>query len=310
MNAGLIFFLIVIGGIAFLYLYRYPKFGHAVYKYGNQLEAFLYGFKRHKVDVNGIPHAYLHNQCRSKPLLLLIHGFSADKAVWLRMARRFKGDYFVVIPDLAGHGETGFSKDWDYGIKAQAERMLALVSDLGYDKAHVIGNSMGGFIAAHMGRFHQDSVHSITLIDPAGVRAPEQSQMDKMLADGKNPFFVDSRQDFYTFFKMTMAKPPYMPKIILAALADYYQGRKSQLNQISTDFNRREGMLDDEVPQISVPMLLIWGAKDQIIHVSAETIWRRAKSSSSVIWDDLGHMPMLEDPNRTCTAVRHFLSDL
>lgn len=75
--------------------------------------------------------------------ILMLHGYSADKNLWLRFARHFVSQYRVVIPDLAGHGETGFKAGGGYDIPTQARRVIELLDACGLDKVHVIGNSMG-----------------------------------------------------------------------------------------------------------------------------------------------------------------------
>lgn len=290
----------------FLVWWTYPRFGLWLYKHANKTEAKIYGLKTFSAEVGETRMVYLSNNQQDKPVLVMVHGFSADKAVWLRFARRLTNDYHIIVPDLAGHGETGFRKEWDYSISAQATRIINLLDELNLDKAHIIGNSMGGFIAAHIGRFHPERAQSIVLIDPAGVKAPEKSKMDNMLAQGINPFYIENRQQFYTFFAMTMQKPPYLPKITKDALAKYYQGRKPQLKQIFHAFNLPEGKLDNHVEQIKVPTLILWGEKDEILHVSATKIWQKIDRSKLIVWQDLGHMPMLEDPKRTANALRTF----
>lgn len=300
--------LILISLSAIAIWWTYPRLGLWLYKHANKIEAKLYGLKNDVADLGELHMAYLSNEQPEKPVLVLIHGFSADKAVWLRFARRLSQDYQLIIPDLAGHGETGFRKEWDYTIEAQAKRIVALLGKLNVSSAHIVGNSMGGFIAAHMGRFNADIVDSIVLIDPAGVKAPQQSKMDKMLAQGVNPFYIDNRQQFYQFFAMTMQKPPYLPQITKDALAEYYQARKPQLKQIFQAFNLPEGKLDNEVENIQVPALILWGEQDDILHVSAAQNWQKIRQHQLVVWPDLGHMPMLEDPKRTEQALRGFLA--
>lgn len=307
---GLIIFLVVLCFLALCMRWRYPLFGHWLYKNANRLEAKLYGLQRRVCQVDGIDKVYYCNNNEDKPLLILIHGFSADKAVWLRIARHVNKDYHLIIPDLAGHGETGFRESWDYRIHAQSERIIQMMDVLKFEKAHFVGNSMGGFIAAHIGRYHPERTNSIVLVDPAGVKAPQSSKMDHMIANGRNPFYIDNREEFYQFFAMTMQQPPYLPKITKDALAEHYQYRKAQLKQIFEAFNQREGMLDDELQNIAVPTLILWGEKDELLHVSATEKWQRIKDSQLYIWPDLGHMPMLENPKATEKVIRSFYESL
>ena len=75
----------------------------------------------------------------------MLHGYSADKNLWLRFARHFVSDYRVVIPDLAGHGETGFKAGGGYDIPTQARRVIEL--------AHLVTYADDAKFAANVGRF-------------------------------------------------------------------------------------------------------------------------------------------------------------
>lgn len=69
--------------------------------------------------------------------------------------------------------------------------------------------------------------------------------------------------------------------------------------------------LEDELFKITVPTLVLWGEQDQLIHKSALYCWIEGISHSQhTMWDDLGHMPMVEAPKRTAERVKTFLAEL
>ncbi len=169
----ILIFLLVL--LAFAYWYTYPRLGRLLYRWSSNIEARVYGLTQRTIRVDDCIHHVWVSVDNSKPMLLLLHGFSADHAVWLRFARHFTHDYFVVIPDLAGHGETGYVLELDYGIDAQAQRVCSMMKMLGHEHAHAVGNSMGGMIAAHIASHYQEQVLSLTVIDPAGIATPKPS---------------------------------------------------------------------------------------------------------------------------------------
>jgi abhydrolase domain-containing protein 6 len=303
----MIIVLVITLAAASAYWLSYPKLGHCLYYYGNALEAKLYGFNKTTITLNGIDHKIWTNTKTDKPMLLLVHGFSANYAVWLRYAKNFTDDYHVVMLDLAGHGETGYEPDWDYSIAAQSARLAELITTLGHKNAHIVGNSMGGYIAAHMAIYYSEVCASIVLIDPAGINSPIPSKMGKLQAQGINPFYIENDADFARFYQMVMAKPPYAPNIVKAALSEQYQTKKHQLMKIFKDFNNQQDRLQNELSKISCPSLLIWGAKDDLIDVSSAALWCNGLNCASHIWDDVGHMPMFEVPKRSAQATLAFL---
>lgn len=288
-----------------------PAVGAVLYDTIAATEAQVYGLHTERHDLGEL--TMVVNVAPAAPgqdTVVMLHGYSADKRVWSRFARHLIGDYGVVIPDLAGHGETGFSPDWDYRIPAQAVRVMALLDAMGIERAHVIGNSMGGFTAAHVARLFPGRTLSVTLVDPAGITAPTPSEMDRMIARGHNPFLFDKPSDFDTFYPMSMAKPPPLPPSILGAIAQSYVDRRGELDQIFGDFYGRD-MLDGRLHDIDVPALVVWGQHDRLIDVSAAEVWARdLPQAEALVFEDLGHMPMVEDPAGLAEAYRAFLTDV
>lgn len=290
----------------------YPvQMGQWVYDTSMASEASIYGLSKQTVPINSMSLSVYRNSSNlgsDKPTIVMLHGYSADKSVWLRFAHQLGDDFNIIIPDLAGHGETGFDANWDYSAPAQAARVVSLMDRLQIQKAHIIGNSMGGFIAAHFAHLYPDRTITATLVDPAGVVSPEPSDMGKMLAQGKNPFQVNSTEEFFAFYDMTMAKPPFVPDFVKAGVGARYQDRKEELGVIFKFVHGRDG-LDSLLSEIKVPVLILWGAKDQLIHVSSAKVWDEGLPNSEVkIWPEIGHMPMVEIPQESAAVYQNFLS--
>lgn len=261
-------------------------------------------------SVNSIPYVYYEGGTPGKPVLLLLHGFTANKDVWPWFAQEFLSDFFVLIPDMVGHGETGFDAGLPYDIPSQADRMIEFVRALGFEQFHVAGNSMGGYIATVLALNYPEQVLSVVAIDPAGVHSPERSELELSIQAGKNPFEVCSDEEFRKFHAMTMAKPPNIPEPVMQAMSAYYQHSRKDLMLIFEQFAGSD-KLEPRLSQIKQPFFLIWGALDELIHVSAVSVWSSGIEHAQVcVFDDLGHMPMLEDSNRTAKAVKSFFETL
>lgn len=283
------------------------KCGRFAYGLSVKIETRLYGLKRSKIDIGEMEISLYHNKITDRPTIFMLHGFSADKDGWVRFARYFKNDFNIVIPDMAGHGDTGYDQSWDFTMPAQASRIAKLAEQMGISKMHLIGNSMGGFVVAHFALMHPELTLSIGLFDPAGVKAPESSDMEKMLAVGNNPFLIHNRQEFNSFFAMTMNQPPFIPKFVLEAMSDRYQQRRKQLRQIFSH-RREQDLLDESLKDITAPTLLLWGEEDRLIHVSSVSVWEAGIEGIQIkTWPGIGHMPMLEIPKESAFVYRQFL---
>jgi pimeloyl-ACP methyl ester carboxylesterase len=287
----------------------YPAIGYWLYDVNMAAEAKLFGLHKIVVPIAEMTvSTWQGGPYEASSSVLMLHGFSADKNIWLRFARHFVGHYRVIIPDIAGHGETGFKTGGGYDIPLQAKRIIQLLDVCGVEKVHVIGNSMGGYIAAWLAATYPDRIASVALLDPAGVTAPEISDMERHLANGHNPFLIHSREEFRRFYAMTMAEPPWVPGVVLDAIALRYQQQREELEEIFKDF-RASPPMEPKLPDIRAPVLLLWGRKDRLIDVSSVAIWSKGIADLRVeVWDHIGHMPMVELPTSTARLYREFLA--
>ncbi|MDN7125979.1 alpha/beta fold hydrolase [Pseudidiomarina terrestris] len=291
---------------------RFPATGQWVYQATTRVEAMLYGFDKTSVAVGDLTFSlYQRNGTDAKaPTLVLLHGYTASKELWLRFANQLDERYQVLIPDLAGHGETGFDPQWSYRPTAQATRVKRMLDALSVEQAVLIGNSMGGLIAANFAIDHAGQTQALVVIDPAGVRAPIPSRAELLFQQGESPFEIDSWQDFQEFYKLTMAEPPFVPDFVLRGMAERYQQRKAQYVQIAEDF-RNLDQLDGRLQQIEVPTLVIWGSVDQLLDASSAEVWQQQLPQSELeIFAGVGHMPMVERPAQTAGRVQEFLKGI
>jgi pimeloyl-ACP methyl ester carboxylesterase len=115
--------------------WTWPRIGQLLYDLSMALEARLY--RLHKVPVaiaEMTLMTYQGGPPKASATLLMLHGYSADKTLWLRFARHFVADYGVIIPDLPGHGETGFRPRGSYDIPSQAQRLIQLLDARAIEK--------------------------------------------------------------------------------------------------------------------------------------------------------------------------------
>ncbi|KIH83775.1 Hydrolase, alpha/beta fold family [Pseudomonas batumici] len=245
---------------------------------------------------------------RNTPPLLMIHGFSADKNLWIRFARYFVADHPVIIPDLAGHGKSGFEPGGDYSIGAQAQRMIELLDASGIDKVHAVGSSMGAYVATWLAAHYPERVLSLALMGPVGVNLPQPNEVEELVNQGKNPFLIHSRAEFDRFFAMTMASPPWIPGVLLAAESNTYIKRRSELAEIFDDFHGSPRM-EPWLNNVRVPTLLLWGREDRMVPVASAQTWIAGIPHARLeCWDGVGHLPMVERPERTAEQYREFLT--
>jgi abhydrolase domain-containing protein 6 len=241
--------------------------------------------------------------------ILMLHGATADRSAWLRMARHLGPQYTLVIPDLPGHGQSGADAALDYSIGAQAARIKEFLCRLTVGRVHIVANSMGGAIALRLASNWPDLVRSLTLISAAGVEAAPSWLQDHVARTGVNPMFeIDAPADYRAMLRIGMSAPPYIPGIMLGALARGYARRRAINRKICDDIERD---LDQShsLAAIRAPALIIWGGADKVLSVANAALLRqRLANSEQVVLDGIGHAPMVEAPRQVARLCMAFLA--
>lgn len=107
-----------------------------------------------------------------------------------------------------------------------------------------------------------------------------------------------------------MAKPPYVPGFVKDAMAQDYVEREPELAEIFEDF-AGVGNLDTHLGQLDVPAYVMWGEEDQLVDPSAARVWADGLPDAELVeYPGVGHMPMLEIPDRSARDYERFLNHL
>ena len=279
-----------------------------IFDFVNRTEAKLARLYCDSRSIDGLEVFYHSNTkhfSSDKPVLVLIHGFSADKYVWNRFAKRFSSQYHLVIPDLKGHGQTAYHPDDDYSVPSQCQMLLALLDQLNIKHFSIVGNSMGGMMAAKLFDEMPKRIEKAVLIDPAGAKSPfAQNMIDNKL----NPFEHEVEQVFFKFYDLIMAKPPFIPKFSLRALAWEYINKRAQYTHMFHQFFNLRDFYSRDYRFDYPESMLIWGLNDKLLPVDDFTHWKLMLNSNTLIYEDLGHMPMVEDVKRVSKDILSFLN--
>jgi pimeloyl-ACP methyl ester carboxylesterase len=296
---------LVLGAGAYLYTTAPERAVHAALEY----ERRLAGLERKEITLAGGP-TYVYLEGGKGAPLLLLHGFGANKDNFTRVAKHLTPHYRVIVPDQAGFGESAKPLQADYGPRAQAERMRAFAGALGISKLHLGGNSMGGHIALTYAALSPKEVESLWLLSAAGVwSAPPSEMRRKMLETGENPLLVQDEDDFAALLALVMAKPLMIPRVFLDVLAQErirnYALEERIFKQLAAD------AVEERIRGLAVPSLIVWGQQDQVLHPgSAGVLQMLLIKSEVVMMQGVGHVPMLEQPERSALDYLRFRATL
>jgi abhydrolase domain-containing protein 6 len=263
------------------------------------------------IRVGAFDWPYLEGGPRGGVPLLLVHGFGGDKDNWAMIAPHLTDRYHVIIPDLVGFGDNARDHDASYDIKAQTDRLIAFMDAIGVEKAHIVGNSMGGWIALQAALDHPGRLATLTLMNSAGVNGAEQSALQQMPRTDKSPLVPENVGDLKRLMAFIAHKPRSIPGRFMDVVFEDRSQHSALLDKIFWTIvaDGDERPLNDRLGEVTVPTLIIWGRHDQLIHVSCVAeLQKGIAGSEAVIFEDVGHVPMLEKPGATAAVLRRFLA--
>lgn len=242
--------------------------------------------------------------------LILLHGFTANKYNWLQFVANIEAPLRVIAIDWPAHGESTFLETGNYEVATQANRLKIFMDKLSIPKAHIVGNSMGGAIATDFAFRFPELVSTLTLMNSAGADNPNTfSTLEKGFKEGKNLLVINNLEDFDNAFSLSVAKPVSIPYPIKAVMAQTAVDRTERYRYVFRQVNKGISRKDiDYLKEISAPTLIIWGQEDQVLDVgNAKMFEKRIPNNRVVIYDAVGHLPMIEIPKRSADDVINFI---
>jgi haloacetate dehalogenase len=129
------------------------------------------GFDARRIPVDGIEIAAHVGGRSDRPPLVLLHGFPQTHAMWHRVAQRLHDDFFLILPDLRGYGDSGKppggADHAAYSKRRMAADVIAVADALDIGRFNLCGHDRGGRVAHRLALDHADRVERLCVIDIA-----------------------------------------------------------------------------------------------------------------------------------------------
>jgi abhydrolase domain-containing protein 6 len=236
--------------------------------------------------------------------VVLLHGFSDTKDSFVDVARVLTRTRRVVLPDLPGFSEASQPLDHRYTVASMAEILVEALRERTPAGAHLVGNSLGGAIAAYMALEHPQWARSLTLIGAAGVRMPVPSAMQRHIEAGHNPFALRSTEEYGAFLRFVLERRPPLPGPVAQRMARDFVARRAMNEKILRDLVDDDLDLTHRLRELAVPTMLVWGDRDRLIDLSAGRVYHRTiPRARLVVMHGIGHCPQVEAPRATARRI-------
>lgn len=247
------------------------------------------------------------------PPVVLIHGLASSIYTWKAVLPRLAADHDVVALDLPGFGGSEQPADLDFADLVAA--VSALLDALGLERASLVGNSLGGAVAASVAARRPERVPALVLIDAAGFQrdlADAPAVLRVAVADPtgllarlpfKRPLVrLALRQVFHDDARVTDERVAEYVAPLLRS------GAVASLRSLLRTPPERVEHLRRALPGIRAPTLVVWGREDAWIpQAHADRFAAEIPDTRVVRLDDCGHMPQEECPAELLEVLAPFL---
>jgi pimeloyl-ACP methyl ester carboxylesterase len=249
-----------------------------------------------KINVNGISLAY-DRRGKGTPLVL-IHGFPFDHTTWDGTVALLEDAFDVILPDLRGFGQSTVVNE-TYTIDDMASDVAGLLEQLGIEKAAVVGHSMGGYVALAFTRSYPTHVRGLGLVSSQALAdTPERKQGRYDMADKVSGNGVGVATDALA---PKLSADPHVQEMVREVIMRQSQAGVSGALKAMAEREDSTSLL----PLLKFAVVIVHGDADALIPVERGREMKEVITHAGFVeLKGVGHMPMLEDVQRTAEALR------
>jgi abhydrolase domain-containing protein 6 len=234
----------------------------------------------------------------SGPAVVIIHGVGGHKEDWAGVQSALASQYEVFAIDMLGFGGSSKTGD-DLSMATQAEAIAKLLDAHSIHKALLVGNSVGGWVAATFAATYPDRTEKLVLIDPAGFRAMFEGEppvnfdpstveeMDALVRIVINSTIVDA------------------PGFAEGALENYIASGEKAIAELWGKSLFMSPRLEDLFPKIIAPTVVLWGADDRLFPSALADIFAgQIADARAELIPNAGHFPQIDAADATISAIK------
>lgn len=251
------------------------------------------------------------------PQMILLHGSNASLHTWEPLVARLRNDWRIVRIDLPGHGLTGATPTNRYDTGEYIATVDEVATALGLERFILGGNSMGGGVSWRYALAHPQRVQALLLLDAGGLPppatdAPPPSNLGFRLMRSPIGRWLGQHITPRAIIAQSLSQSVSNQAIVTEdAITRYWELLRFPGNRAATMIRFARGWDNaraQDLPRITAPALILWGAEDRLIPVSVASRFARSLPNDRlVILPGIGHLPMEEAPDETARAIRQFL---
>jgi 2-succinyl-6-hydroxy-2,4-cyclohexadiene-1-carboxylate synthase len=268
-----------------------------------------------KAKINGV--SYEYEVTGSGDPLLLLHGFTGNMDMWRPFLPSWSRKFQVITVDLLGHGKTDSPREAErFQIEQAAHDLVCLLEQLGIERAHILGYSMGGRLAITLACLYPERVSSLLLENcTAGLETQEERTeriaKDETLASFIEqhgvPAFVEKWENIPLFASQKQLPREVQEAIREQRLQNYAFGLANSLRGMGTG---KQPSWWEALKSLKMPVLLLSGEYDEKFFRILSRMKKLIPNAKLVQISGAGHAIHVEQHEKFDTIVMGFLQNL
>jgi 2-hydroxy-6-oxonona-2,4-dienedioate hydrolase len=263
------------------------------------------------VDAGGVPTRTL--RAGDGAPVVFLHGTSGHLEAFSRNVVPHAGRYAVHAIDMLGHGYTG-KVDKPSEIPGYVKHLLDYLDAVGIEKAHIVGESLGGWVGARTAADHPDRVASLQLLCAGGTVANPEV-MARIDASTRQAVATDDVELTRKRLRLLMADPVNATEELVEVRHRIYHepGFVANIDNLLSlqkmEIRQRNLLTVEQMRRITQPTLIVWGRKNPFGDVpEAQAMHAAIAGSQLELLDDTGHWPQHEQAEHYNALSLEFLA--
>jgi len=250
--------------------------------------------------------------------VVCLHGLGSNKTSFFETISTLAPDHTVHAIDLPGFGSSSKPARASYDASYFARSVLGYMDAMAIERAHLVGNSMGGRIAVELALTEPERAETLSLLAPAlafrrrrelvplvRLIRPELAAIPHPLRAGR------VREQFWSLFARPERLDPAAADIAADEFCRTYRSRSARIaffaaaRNIYLDAPDGEGGLWARLADLRPPALFIWGDRDRLVPAAfSRRVAGVLPHARQVVLNECGHVPQVELPDRANGLIR------
>ncbi|PQJ34490.1 alpha/beta hydrolase [Salinibacter sp. 10B] len=232
------------------------------------------------------------------PPIVLLHGMLGDLSNWVDTVDRLSNNGYRVLAPIIPVYDFPISET---GVPRLTQHVHEFVEAMGLDRTILVGNSLGGHIALLYALDHPNRVEAMVLSGSSGIY---ETTMGTTFFKRQDREFIRERTE------MTFYDPEHATEELVDEMFAIVNDRPRALRLLKIARSADEETVTDQLSELEMPTLLIWGQDDVITPPDvAEEFRDRMPNARLHFIEECGHAPMIEHPEAFNNLTLDFLSE-